>query len=138
MYGVGRIANGSRPMAKRGVGQRGFTISLGAGGAAHGPERTMAVAALGSGLLGLQESGEAAARDAAAARRGNSLLEELQGLQVELLRGGADPRRLARLAALGEGDDGADPGLRDAVQAIGLRARIELARRGWSPAMSGP
>lgn len=139
MYGVGRIANGSRPMAGRGTGQRGFTIGPGTSGAARGPERTTAAAAaLGSGLLGLQESGEAAARDAAAARRGTSLLEELQGLQAELLRGDADPRRLARLAALGEGDDGADPGLRDAVQAIGLRARIELARRGWSPAMSGP
>lgn len=137
MHGIGRVAGSTRPLAARGGGHRGFTVGLAASGTASGPERTAAAGPLGAGLLGLQESGEAAARDAAAARRGDSLLEELQGLQADMLRGGADPGRLRRLAALGDGDDGADPGLREAVRAISLRARIELARRGWFPAVSG-
>jgi Class II flagellar assembly regulator len=145
MRGIGRLAGGGKAAAARGVGggsrgggsgREGFTLGLAASGAAQGPERAMAVASLGFGLLGLQESGEEAARDQAAARRANFLLDELQGLQADLLGDGANPLRLARLAALGEGDDGADPGLRDAVQAIALRARIELARRGWPQPMS--
>ena len=41
----------------------------------------------------------------------------------------ADPARLARLAALEAGEEGADPALRDVVRAVALRARIEVARR---------
>jgi len=48
-----------------------------------------------------------------------------------LLRGGTDTGRLHRLAMLGEGEAAADPDLREAVEAIALRARIELARRGF-------
>ena len=47
-----------------------------------------------------------------------------------MLRGGADPDRLARLAQLAEGESPADPVLADALAGIALRARVELARRG--------
>ena len=81
----------------------------------------------------MQENGGRTGRDAAARRRAASILDELQGLQAELLGGRADPARLARLAALQSGEEGADPALREAVRAIALRARIELARRGLDP-----
>ena len=77
----------------------------------------------------MQEDGGRAGHDAAARRRASSILDELQGLQAELLGGRPDPARLARLAALEAGEEGADPGLREAVRAVALRAQIELARR---------
>jgi hypothetical protein len=49
---------------------------------------------------------------------------------LELLEGRADPARLQELARLTEGEKPADPGLAEAVEAIALRARLELARRG--------
>ncbi|HYZ33746.1 MAG TPA: flagellar assembly protein FliX, partial [Crenalkalicoccus sp.] len=58
---------------------------------------------------------------------------ELGGLQAELLGGTPDPDRLARLAALQDGEEGCDPGLREAVRGLALRAAVELARRGWPP-----
>ncbi|TDH58525.1 hypothetical protein E2C06_32160, partial [Dankookia rubra] len=95
-----------------------------------------AAAPVGLGLLGLQDSGDRAARDQAARRRAESILQELQSLQRELLHDGPDMNRLERLAALETGEDGADPSLRDAVQSVVLRARVELARRGWNASVS--
>jgi hypothetical protein len=84
------------------------------------------------GLLALQE--EAAGdtvRDRAARRRGFDLLSELAALQRDLLGGGLTGERLERLAGLAEQiPDAADPGLREAVAAIALRARVEVARYG--------
>jgi len=80
------------------------------------------------GVLGLQEGWSAAERDAAASRRGAALLRELEALQLGLLAGRLDASRLTRLALLAEGEAGADPELRTIIQAISLRARIELAR----------
>lgn len=134
MRGIGRVTGGTAAPAGRGGGARaggGFSVRLGAGGA-EGAAAPGGVAPVGLGMLALQESGTAMERDAAARRRADSLLQELQGLQMELLAGGAaEPGRLARLAALETGEDGADPVLREAVQAIVLRARVELARHGW-------
>ena len=79
-------------------------------------------------LLGLQQSWTPAERDDAAQRRGHAVLEELAQLQRDLLRGGADPARLSRLTAMADGESGHDPALRDIVEGIGLRARVELAR----------
>jgi hypothetical protein len=139
MRGVGRVSGGGAASgAVRGGGRGGgFSVGLAAGGAMRGAAAAGAMAPLGLGMLSLQESGGGAERDAAARRRAESLLEELDGLQAELLDGRRDTGRLARLAALEEGEAGADPGLREAVQAIVLRARIELARRGWNESASG-
>jgi hypothetical protein len=113
----------------------GFTLDgTGTGSAAAaGTAAASATAALGLSLLAVQENGGRAGRDAAARRRAASILDELQGLQAELLGARADPARLARLASLQTGEDGADPGLREAVRAVALRARIELARRAAEP-----
>lgn len=138
MLGIGGVTRSATAAATRGSRRGGFIVGHAASQVAPGPERIAAAAPLGFGLLGLQELGEDAARDFVAMRRAASLLEELQGLQADLLRGGANPARLARLAMLGDGEDGADPGLRDAVQAIGLRARIELIRHGREASVSSP
>jgi hypothetical protein len=62
------------------------------------------------------------------------MLDDLRGLQLELLSGRADPARLARLAALAEGPDAADPALQAVLREVSLRARVELARRRAAPA----
>ncbi len=132
MQGIGRIAGARGAAPARGAARRGqgFQVEAEAGAAAAEVAAAAGVAAPGLSLLALQESGTGAERDAAARRRADDLLEELTGLQCELLAGGSgDPGRLARLAALDSGEDGADPGLREVVQAVALRARIELIRR---------
>ncbi len=139
MRGIGRVTGGVAALAGRGGSRAGgFSVRLGAGGA-EGAAAAGGVAPVGLGMLALQESGTAMERNAAARRRAEALLEELQGLQADLLLGGAtEARRLARLAALETGEDGADPALRETVQAIVLRARVELARRGWGGSTSDP
>ncbi len=109
-------------------GAGGFRIESGAAEAegAQGAERAAPTSAIG--LLALQESAPAAERDARARRRGDSMLDELAGLQRDLLRGRTDPARLRRLLALIEGEPAADPGLAEAVAGIALRVRVELAR----------
>jgi hypothetical protein len=62
----------------------------------------------------------------------------LQALQRGLLRDGSDPHGLERLAALREGEAGSDPRLQEVVRAVVLRARVELARRGWTDPVSTP
>ncbi len=133
MSGVskGGAATGVRGATVRSAG--GFSVSgTSAGGgtaAAATTAATTATVAVGLSLLAVQETGDRPGRDAAARRRASSILDELRGLQAELLGGRPDPARMARLAALQSGEEGADPGLREAVRAVALRARIELVRR---------
>jgi Class II flagellar assembly regulator len=131
MQGVGRVTGGMATPAGRGGGRAGFSVGAARGQAAARTAAAGAVAPLALGMLALQERSTDAERDAAARRRADSLLEELQALQAELLTGRAEPGRLARLAALEGGEEGADPALREVVQAVVLRARVEMARRGW-------
>ena len=56
--------------------------------------------------------------------------QELEALQLAFLCGRIEPGRLTRLAAMAEGEAGADPALREIIAGISLRARIELARLG--------
>ena len=79
------------------------------GSAAAETAAASATAAVGLSLLAVQENGGRTGRDAAARRRAASILDELQGLQAELLGGRADPARLARLAALQDGEEGDRP-----------------------------
>ncbi|MCK8783185.1 hypothetical protein M0638_02175 [Roseomonas sp. NAR14] len=110
------------------AGRGGFRV----GDAPARPEEAAPVTApaLPVGLLGLQEEDGARERDRRAWRRGQALLRELQAMQRELLGGLADPARPARLAALAEGEAAADPALRETLDALVLRARLEIARRG--------
>jgi hypothetical protein len=98
-------------------------------GSAAAEARAASAAVEISGLLSLQEQ-PAPARLEGAMRRAEAALDELRGMQLDLLRGQDDPERLARLAALSDSEAvKADPVLREVLSAIALRARVELARR---------
>jgi hypothetical protein len=114
-------------------GAAGGTFRLpeeGSAESAEGASGTSEVAALGLGLLSLQaEADEGQGRNARARKRAERMLEELRQLQAEMLRpGGPDAERLARLAALAEGEKAADPALQEILDAISVRARVESAR----------
>jgi hypothetical protein len=131
MREIGRVSAGGAagPGRANGRGRPGFTLAPPGAAAAAEAGEASAAAPVGLGLLALQEGGDRAARDQAAWRRAESILQELQALQRDLLHDAPDMNRLERLAALETGEAGADPFLRDAVEAIVLRARVELARR---------
>jgi hypothetical protein len=132
MQGIGRVAGTGRAAAAIRGAVRGGRFSVGPGdsGATRDTPAVAGAAAPGPGLLALQEAGSGAERDADAHRRASAILEELEGLQRDMLGNTIDPARLHRLALLESGEEGADPALRQAVQGIVLRARVELARRG--------
>ncbi|MGG5817973.1 flagellar assembly protein FliX [Falsiroseomonas sp. HW251] len=126
---VVRVGSVGRGMPPRRAGRAGGGFSLPAGREAAGPSVAAGAGAVGA-LLGLPDATPPEPPEARAGRRAHSTLEELRGLQLDLLRGGNDLARLERLAALAESEDiPLDPGLREAVAGVALRARIELARR---------
>ncbi|MBR0643463.1 flagellar assembly protein FliX [Plastoroseomonas hellenica] len=130
MSGIRGITPGSGPVAPARAGRGGTAFRLGVAEEAPAARAGAAAAAqaVDFGLLSLQEGSTAEERDARARKRGLALLEELQEVQVALLGGRLDPARLARLASLSGGEQAADPALAEAVAAIALRARVELAR----------
>ena len=108
----------------------GEAASTGAAVTAASPARGL------DALLALQETAvpqDPATRDREARRHGRDLLEELAALQKALLAGGdeAGEGALGRLVALLRSmPAAADPGLDGVLRSVGLRARLELARRG--------
>ena len=109
----------------------------GAGGGFRMPDGGQAAATPGvgptmavglAGMLALQEVQGQAVGDREARRHGHDMLAELVALQRSLL-GPDAAANLARLARLAEAVPTAtDPTLREAISAIALRARIEIAR----------
>jgi hypothetical protein len=127
--GIGGIASAAVVAPRRAPRMGGgFTLpdspSAEAAGAASA---TGSVAA----LLAMQEdTGGQRQPEDPPARRAAMALDELRDLQLDLLRGAADPARLERLAALASsGTIHADPALKPLLAEILLRARVELARR---------
>jgi hypothetical protein len=105
-----------------------FSLRSGTAPAATGGLTAVTGVAL-PGMLALQEAEAEASRDREARRHGQAVLEELAGLQRALLAGPADPALLNRLTALTKAPpEAADPLLRAALQAVALRAKVELAR----------
>ncbi|MGI3777769.1 MAG: flagellar assembly protein FliX [Janthinobacterium lividum] len=115
----------------------GEAASTGAAVAAASPTRGL------DALLALQETAapqDPATRDREARRHGRDLLEELAALQKALLAGGdeAGEGALGRLVALLRSmPAAADPGLDGVLRSVGLRARLELARRGLPDVVPG-
>ena len=120
------------------MGQR----TAAAGGAfrlpdAHGGEAAQRAAPLRSApsldaLIALQELIETPAeRRRKAVKRGRGLLQSLDELKLALLDGRIDDRALGTMAARLDGgqERTGDPGLDDALAAIDLRVRVELAKR---------
>ena len=127
--GVGRMTAGGAGRARTGQTVGGFSLGAGAPSGAGATSATIPVA-LGS-MLALQEAGAEPVRDRAARRHGHAMLKLLAALQRAMLGGeGGNEDELGRLAALAtEIPAASDPGLRQVVAAIALRASIELARR---------
>jgi hypothetical protein len=103
------------------------------------PAATADPAAVGhaSGLGGLdalltlqEEAPDPDARDRAARRRANDLLQALASLQRALLADDESAAVGALEALLRDPPIAADPGLAELAAAVTLRARVELARRG--------
>ncbi len=108
----------------------GFSVSTPADAAPARPTES-ASAVTAAGMLALQEDEGGAVQDRAARRHGRAMLTALAELQRTLLANDDDVATLAKLAELVTHMPRAtDPALAAAVDAVTLRARIELARRG--------
>jgi|HubBroStandDraft_1064217.scaffolds.fasta_scaffold00043_72 hypothetical protein len=128
----------NRPVGAAGVRKDGKSKSAGGfadnlRSEAEAPVGTVAAAPAASGidaLMALQEVPDATAERKRAVVRGDRLLDRLDDLKRGMLLGrlGADKLAdLARLAAQ-SATQITDPGLRDVLQEIELRARVELAK----------
>ncbi|MBV8400571.1 MAG: hypothetical protein JOZ17_17800 [Acetobacteraceae bacterium] len=130
--GLGRPGPTRPARRESGTGQGRFSVSF---GAAATPARAGGVASASAtgleGMLALQEGERETVEDRAARGRGYDLLAALAKLQVGILAGQPEPELLQGLAVLASDLPVATaPALRDALGAIAVRARVELARRG--------
>ncbi len=135
--GINGIARPVGTPTRRPVRGSGFSVPSGAAEEAAGssaPEPAAEGVSL-DGMLALQEAAvlEGHAEtvvDRKARRHGQDILSELGRLQRALLSGEADSQTLTRLATLVEQQPPVDdPRLRAVLEAVRLRARVELARR---------
>jgi hypothetical protein len=133
---IGSTGAVSRATPRPAAGGAAFTVTARPIAAPGGP---IAVAEVGLGsMLAMQEVESGAVRDREARRRGQDMLAALASLQRSLLDFGSDTgpttgagsgSALRQLAALaGQVPQAADPALREAVAAVTLRVRVELAR----------
>jgi hypothetical protein len=125
--GIGPTSPTARGPARPPARAAGFRLPA---DAAEAPAEAAATAGVMlGGMLALQEAESGAVRDREARRRGQEMLAALARLQRALLEGNRDLPGLRRLAALAEDiPQAADPGLRQALAEVTLRARVELAR----------
>jgi hypothetical protein len=124
--GVGRVV-GAPPAPAR-VGAGGFSVEVPAQRASATPPASGVLAL--DGMLALQEAGAEIVQDREARRHGQALLKGLAALQHALLAGENQAAALQTLAALAANcPQAAHPGLAGVVQALALRAQVELARR---------
>ncbi len=132
MPGVAQVRSATSPglQPSPARGSSDFTLSAPAAEIADSrPAVAPQAAAALAGALALQELGCEAPQDRAARRRGYDLLAALRALQRAELGDGLGPELLDHLAQLAtEVPQAADPRLRDAVAALVLRARVEVAR----------
>lgn len=123
------------PSASGAARARGGGFSVGGAPAASGASAvTAASSAAGvvgvSALMALQGVEDATERRRRAVRRGGGLLDRLDELKLALLAGDAGAPALARLSRSLAEDRPADlePGLKDVLDQIDLRAAVELAK----------
>lgn len=123
--GVSRAVSGVA-LPRRGAERSGFGVRTERAGRMEAAVPTSAVAM--TSLLAMQEAESDAQQDRDARQHGEAVMDELGALQRALL--GADAGDTARLARLLERPVvAADPGLAGLLQAIRVRAGVELARR---------
>lgn len=134
MPNVGRAGGVGLARARAAPAGSGFSVAT---GAAAGPRPTYATAPVAlTAILAQQEGSGEPAGDRDARRHGNAMLALLTELQHAVLGGPSESGAvLQRLSALAEASPRATtPALQSVIAAIGLRARVELARcRGELP-----
>lgn len=137
-----RIDNSTRAgnatgRSSAGRGSSGVAFEIGQGAQAQEARPTASIAAATSldALLALQAVEDPLHRRRKAARRGNQLIDTLEGLRGDLLVGRMAEGRLNQLmAVLSQARERSEPGLDALLDDIELRARVELAKRGLYPA----
>jgi len=114
----------------QGSGER-FALDFGDNAAAE-TNAGRPVADIGSldAMLALQGIEDPQGRRRRAVRRGQRLLDALDDLKIGLLDGRVSTADLQRLASLAQesGEAVEDPGLKDVLSQIDLRAAVELAK----------
>jgi hypothetical protein len=123
--------SGSAATSRARTGGSAFSLPTEGSPAAPGVAAAAGLDALG-GMLALQEATDPVLRDRSARRHGQALLAALAALQRALLADGGEDEALERVAALAHVPDAADPQLRAVLHQAGLRAAVELAKRGRS------
>ena len=133
MSRVGAVGGLAAPVraARAGRADPRFGSTLDAASSAG--EAREAVAAAGifaaGSLLSLQEIPDSAERNRRARERAEAALEALRSMQAALLGGGLDRAQLEALSDVAaDAAQADDPALREAAQAVALRAAVELAR----------
>jgi Class II flagellar assembly regulator len=113
----------------RGAGES-FTLDFGDGAAETRSTRPSADVAGLDAMLALQSVEDPLSRRRRAVRRGRRLLDALDEIKIGLLEGRSLTADLLRLASLSSDgiDDVDDPGLKDVLAEIDLRAAVELAK----------
>ena len=137
-----RIENNNRVgnVAGRSAADRassGAAFEIGQGPQAQGARATSSVAATHSldALLAMQAVEDPLQKRRKLVRRGNQLIDTLEGLRGDLLVGRVAEGSLNQLmAVLTQMRDRSEPALDALLDEIELRARVELAKRGLYPA----
>jgi len=121
---------------RRAGGATGFSLD-----GAQAPETAAAAgAALGihslDALMALQGVEDASERRRRFSRRGNTALDLLDTLKVEILEGriGLETLRRLEVTLKGLSERSGEPGLDEVLDAIGLRVAVELAKRATAAA----
>lgn len=118
----------ARPVGRSAAGGR-FRVSVALGVEEAKDAAPVEGVSIAPSLLAVQESLEAAERDARAKRRAEAMLDELSAIQHGLLSGRLSESRLAALARLArEEEQAADPQLAAIAAEVEVRAAVELAR----------
>lgn len=127
---LGRIVSSGG--APRGSSQGGFHIAEDAQTEAPRPATPMRAMSSLETLIALQEVTEdPRERRRKAVTRGRDLLDALDDLKIAMMDGVINSQALAQLSKLAaERGPTGDAGLDDAISAIELRAKVELAKRG--------
>ena len=123
-------------VSPRVAGKPGFFVPVEPAETGHAAATNGPQAASPGSMLSLQEFGAETVADREARRHGRDMLAALADLQRALLRGD-DAATLQRLVDLVASVPSAtDPRLAAMVSAIGLRVRVELAKRRQNGCMS--
>jgi len=127
--------SGRSSISRRGVGGGFFLAEETA--VSHTAQAQAAAPTAGiDALLALQAVEDPLFAKKKAIRRGNALLDTLEGIKADLLMGQVSEGRLNQLMALvGQARERGLPGLDHLLDDIELRARVELAKFGRYPGM---